>query len=143
MIQNHRQTKKKFYTRHSTCFRIFSLKCPKCAPAKCFDFKCIFFVFLLENCTFFVKVFRHAYEITVFLRTAHRSFAYCVRTTPTPKYCVSEWGRGVTLMPVSLDWNCYPCMSNYYRKIGFVENVWHANMALFVYISIYYVETVI
>jgi len=36
----------------------------------------------------------------------------------------------------------YPCMYFFYRKHKFVENVWPANSALFIYVSTHCVETV-
>jgi len=44
-----------------------------------------------------VKMDRSADNITGFLRTAYRSFAYCVPSKPPPQYCVPK-GRGVTLI---------------------------------------------
>ena len=38
--------------------------------------------------------------------------------------------------------NSYPCMLNYYRKNEFVENVWPANSAWFIYVPTQCVETV-
>jgi len=36
----------------------------------------------------------------------------------------------------------YPCMQKYYRKNEFVENIWPANLDLFIYVSTHCVETV-